>query len=209
MRSRWRRGFWVAVATCWIAVAAAGAKTKIVESAQDGQPQEAPARKLLVLAVTKDPITRATFEDVTAGELSLRGATAVASNRSFSELPKEREPFEAKLASEGFDAVLVSRVVGQDDKVTWKEGMTSYSPSYLGQGYWGGYWYTYQQVFIPGYLAKETRVRVRTDLWRMTAQGGRLVWSGTSETLDPLTVPRAAREVGAAVAKALAKAKLI
>jgi hypothetical protein len=36
-----------------------------------------------------------------------------------------------------------------------------------------------------------------------------MVWSGTSESLDPRTAAQAGREVGAAVAKALAKAKLI
>jgi len=145
----------------------------------------------------------------TPGTRRIGPPTAIPSHVSFPELPKERGPFEEKLVADGFDAVIVSRLVGMADKVKWKEGTVSYTPEYMGQDWWGGYWYTYQQVFLPGYLQKETRVRVRTDLWRTSGKDGRLAWSGTSETLDPVTAPRAAREVGAAVAKALAKAKLI
>jgi hypothetical protein len=210
-RLRWRTVL-IAVGACAFSVLAVPAKTKIVESEGKKVPGEAPPRKILVLVVASDSKVRATFEEVIAGELSLRGATAIASNVAFPELPKERGPFEAKLVADGFDAVTVSRLVSRDDKLEWKEGHESYRSDYQGMDCWGGYWYTYQQVFVPGYLEKETTVRARTDLWRTSgAQGskGRLVWSGTSQTLDPTTAPQAAREVGAAVAKALAKAKLI
>src|SRR5262245_50439207 len=205
---RWATAGIFAVA-CSLMVLAASAKTKIVQSEGDQPKGEAPPRKILVLVVATDPNVRAAFEEVIAGELSLRGAVAEASNISFPELPKERGPFEAKLVADGFDAVTVSRLVSKDDKLEWKEGHESYRSDYQGMDWWGGYWYTYQQVFVPGYLEKETTVRARTDLWRTAGAKGRLVWSGTSQTLDPTTAPQAAREVGAAVAKALAKAKLI
>jgi hypothetical protein len=202
-------GLILAAAACVLAVVAARAQTKMVATTGGEQPREAPPRKILVLTVATDPISRASFEDVIAGELSLRGATAVASHLSFPELPKERAPFEAKLLSEGFDALIVSRLVGKDQKTKVTEGYKSYETEYQGMDYWGGYWYTYQAVFVPGYLEKETRVRARTDLWRTAGAKGQIIWSGTSETLNPRTVDQAAREVGAAVAKALAKAKLI
>ena len=208
---RWRTAL-VAVGACALSVLAATAKTKIVESEGKKLPGEAPPRKILVLVVASDSNVRAAFEEVIAGELSLRGATAVASILSFPELPKERGPFEAKLVADGFDAVTVSRLVSRDDKLEWKEGHESYRSDYQGMDCWGGYWYAYEQVFVPGYLEKETTVRARTDLWRTSGASGtkgRLVWSGTSQTLDPTTAPQAAREVGAAIAKALAKAKLI
>jgi len=207
MKHPWSRLGIVAV-SCAIAIVAANAKTKMIATTGDKAP-EAPPKKILVLAVASDPITRAAYEDVIAGELSLRGATAVASHLSFPELPKERGPFEAQLKAEGFDALTISRLVGSDSKVKMQEGHESYATTYQGMDWWGGYWYTYEKVFVPGYLKTETRVRAQTDLWRTSSTGGKLVWSGTSETLDPRTAAQAAREVGAAVAKALAKANLI
>jgi hypothetical protein len=207
-KGRWN-SLWTAAAACLLAVVAASAKTKIVGTASDEKSPEAPPKKILVLAVAADPITRASFEDVIAGELSLRGATAVASHLSFPELPKERGPFEAQLQKEGFDALTISRLVGSDKKMKVKEGYATYGTTYQGMDWWGGYMYTYEKVFVPGYLQTETRARALTELWRRSESGGRLVWSGTSETLDPRTAAQAAREVGAAVAKALAKAKLI
>jgi len=199
----------IAAVTCVFAIVAASAKTKMVGTASDEKAPEAPPKKILVLAVASDPITRAAFEDVIAGELSLRGATAVASHLSFPELPKERGPFEAELKAQGFDALTISRLVGADKKFKVKEGYETYSTTYQGMDWWGGYMYYYEKVFVSGYLETETRARVLTEFWRRTDEGGRRVWSGTSETLDPRTAAQAAREVGAAVAKALAKAKLI
>ena len=208
MKRRWKCS-WTAIFVCALAVAAAVAKTKVVGTEETKNPPEAPPRKILVLVVAADPNIRSSFEEVIAGELSLRGAKAVASGVSFPELPKDRAAFEAKLTSEGFDAVTVTRLVGKEDKYEFKEGHTSYRSDYMGMDCWGGYWYAYSQVFVQGYLESETKVRARTDLWRTSATKGRLVWSGTTESLDPSSVPQAAREVGVAIAKALAKTKLI
>jgi len=208
MKRRWHRA-WIAVLVCSLAIAAAAAKTKVVGTEETKNLPEAPAKKILVLVVATDANVRKSFEEVIAGELSLRGTTAVASTTSFPELPKDRAEFEAKLTSEGFDAVTVTRLVSKEDKYEWKEGHESYRSDYMGFDCWGGYWYAYSQVFVQGYLESETKVRARTDLWRTSATKGRLVWSGTTESLDPSTVPQAAREVGVAIAKALVKTKLI
>jgi hypothetical protein len=198
----------VAAAVASLVTSGPSAQTKIVAT-EGEKSKEAPPRKILVLAVAADPTTRESFEDVIAGELALRGATAVPSHNSFPELPKERAPFEAKLKADGFDAVMVSRLIGSEDKFKVKEGFTTYATDYQGSDYWGGYWYTYQEVFVPGYLENEKRVRARTELWRASGGEGRLIWTGTSETMNPRTATQAAREVGSAIAKALAKAKLI
>ena len=209
MTKRRNRRFWAATAVCALAFEAASGKTKIVETTRHEGAAAGPARKVLVVAVTTDARTRNAFEDVIAGELSLRGVKAVPSYTDYPELPKDRAALEAKLAEGGFDSVLVSRLVDKTDKVEWKEGGTSFDAQYIGMDFWGGYMFAMQQISVPGYLEKETRVRVRSDLWRTSDKGGWLQWSGSSESIDPLTAPRAARQIGVAVAKSLAKAKLI
>ena len=206
---RHSRVFVSAIAAWGLAILSSYAQTKMVATKDEVKSKEAPPRKILVLTVAVDPISRASYEDVIAGEVSLRGANAVASHLAFPELPKERGPFEEKLRADGFDAVMISRIVSSEDKIKMTEGHTSYATDYQGTDYWGGYWYTYEKVFVPGYLEKEKRVRVRTDLWRASEGKGQLVWTGTSETLNPRTAAQAGREVGVAVAKALAKAGLI
>ena len=186
----------------------AGAKTKVVSS-DTKAPPEAPPKKILVLVVSQEPSLREAFEDVIAGELSLRGAKAVASHLSFPELPKDREVFAATLITEGFDAVTVSRLIGSEEKIKFTEGHGSYATTYQGMDWWGGYWYTYEKVFVPGYLNSEKKVSARTDLWRTEGVSGKLVWSGVTQTMDPRNVPQAAKEAGTAIAKALAKAKAI
>jgi hypothetical protein len=191
-----------------LAIAPAAAQTKMVTT--EGQKSEQPPpKKILVLTISEDATSRALYEDVIAGEVSLRGGNAAASHLAFPDLPKERAPFEAKLRELGVDAVLVSRLVGSEDKVKMTEGYATYSTEYQGMDWWGGYVYTCEKVFVPGYLQKEKRVRVRSDLWRALEGKGQLAWSGTSETLNPRTAAQASREVGASIANALAKKKLI
>ena len=185
---------------------AAGTKTTSTE-APDAP--TVPPKKILVLTVADDPPTRAQLEDVIAGELSLRGGNAAAAHLTFPDLPKERAPFEAKLRAEGFDAVMVSRLVSSDTKIKMTEGYSTYATDYQGMDWWGGYWYTYQAVFVPGYLNKESKVRVRTDLWRIVEGEGHIVWTGLSDTLNPRTAAQAGREIGVSIGNALAKKKLI
>jgi hypothetical protein len=205
MTKRKRR---VAVAGGLAMLVLLGAKTKMAESEKAAA--AGPVHKILVVAISKDPSIRAHFEDLFAGELSLKGASAVASHRLFPELPSDKASFEGKVAAEGFDAITFSRLVARTDTFTYVEGQPfTYETDYVGMSVWGGYMYTAERTFDPGYLQKETRVRVRTDLYRTSETGGKLAWSGTSETIDPHTLAQAGRDVGAAVAKALRKAKLL
>jgi len=199
----------MAAAGCGLAVALAAGKTKITTTPEPKGPPLGPPKKILVMVLSPDPDVRSGAEDAITGELSLRGANAVSSFVSFPELPKERGPFEKTLVSDGYDAVTVSRLVGRDDKTEWHPGMETYDYDYVGMGPWGGYWYTYQKVFVPGYLTAETSVRVRTDMWRTSGKDGRLVWSGTTDTYEPTSVPQMAHDIGVAVAKGIVRAKLI
>lgn len=203
------RGVVAVAVACAVAFAAAGAKTKLVDSVRHAGPETGPAKKILVLAVATDPQVRSSFEDVIAGELSLRGVAAKASHVDLRELPKDRAILEAKVTEGGFDAVLVSRLVGVTDKVEWKKGGTSFDADYIGMSFYGGYTFVMEQVAVPGYLEKETRVRLQSDLWRTSDKGGWLQWTGFSETIDPMNLTRGSKQVGAAVAKSLAKEKLI
>src|SRR5262245_19675690 len=101
------RRFSILAVALVLAIAAAVAKTKVVDTSADAA-KLPPPKEILVRAVAADPLTRAAFEDVIAGELALRGAAAVASHTDFPELPKERGPFEAKLKELGFDALTIS-----------------------------------------------------------------------------------------------------
>lgn len=208
MAGRWEAKGVVAAVLLGAAIAGAVAGTKLKQTTHAGAPA-GPAKKILLITVSPNPDARVALEDMFAGELSLRGATVVASHEPFPELPKDRETLRKKVVDEGFDAVVVSRLVGEDRKVVWKEGYTGYAAEYQGMDWWGGYWYTVQQVQVPGYLQDKSRVRVQTDFWWTSGASGQLAWSGTSDSLDPRTTPQAAHDVAVGVAKALAKAGLI
>lgn len=168
-----------------------------------------PAKKLLLVLVNPDLERRKNWEEIFAGELALQGVVVVPSYRLFPELPKDREAATAKVVAEGFDSVLITNLVDIETKVKWKEAETSLQPQYLGQDWYGSYWYTYQQVEVPGYMENKSRARFKCDYWRLDGGKGKIVWSGTSDSLDPGIKPQAGLDVITEITKALRKAGLI
>lgn len=168
-----------------------------------------PAKKLLLVLVSPDLDRRKNWEEIFAGELALQGVVVIPSYRLFPELPKDRETATAKVAAEGFDSVLITNLVGIETKVKWKESETSLQPQYVGQDWYGSYWYTYQQVEVPGYMENKSRARFKCDYWRLDEGKGRIVWSGTSDSIDPGIKPQAGLDVITKITQALRKAGLI
>ena len=189
------------------AVSAASAGTKLESTVTPTGPV-ARAKKVLVFLVNPDADRRSGWEEILAGEISLKGAQAVPSYRLFPELPKDRDAAFAKVVAEGFDAFLVAKLVGTESKVKFHEADTSMQPEYMGN-WWGAYVFTYEQVHLPGYAENKSRATIKVDMWKLDGEKSQMVWSGTSDSIDPRIDPAKGREVIVAVTKTLRKKGLI
>jgi hypothetical protein len=67
----------------------------------------------------------------------------------------------------------------------------------------------YEDVYYPGYIDTSTVVSVRTDLFLPQGSGGQLVWSATSEAINPSSRNEFRFSVANTAAKQLSKAHLI
>jgi hypothetical protein len=98
----------------------------------------------------------------------------------------------ALVRKEGFDGALVVRVVSDREKVTYRP------PSY-GPTFWGYYGYT--RTYDPGYYHTEQLVRVETSIYSIAQD--KLLWVGTTETVDPKSLSTLVEEVSKAVREEL------
>jgi hypothetical protein len=94
-----------------------------------------------------------------------------------------------KLEGYGIDGAIAVRLVSLEDKETYVPGTTT---SY-GGGYYGYYDRFGTVIYEPGYYRTDTYVKVETSLYDVA--GGKLLWAGVSETLNPSSVNGLIKEI--------------
>jgi len=90
------------------------------------------------------------------------------------------------IKEEGFDGVLLLRLVDEDNKVI-------YASEKLKPNYWdshNGFWTDYYE---PGYYTTEEKYYIQVSLYRLSDE--KLIWSGLSNIVDPTRVDFAIESV--------------
>ncbi len=175
------------------AILAAGcASTHIASTWKDPDDKGGPVKKMLVMVINPDEAIRKLAEN-RAVQTMPRGTVGVASYTMFDKPDPDPEKIKAKLTKEGFDAVLVSRLVSHDKTQTYVPPQTYLAPSYLPpygypaapyyRSFYGYYPYAYNYYTTPGYTTETQRILVETLLYRLP--DGKPVWSAVSETVNP------------------------
>ena len=151
--------------------------------------------------VTRNESSRRAAEDTLAADLTARGAHGIP---SYTLLPNDQhadaEAARAKLKEAGADGVVVMRVVGKDQQLTYTPG-TAFPSYYNGFGpYWGYGWHT---VYEPGYLETDTLVSVETLVYSLVQD--KLLWGGTSRTTNPANLNALIKEVAYTTSQEMTK----
>jgi hypothetical protein len=170
------------------------------------QPITPVGKTVAAVFVTQNVSQRRAAEDTMAADLRARGATAIPSYTVMQDYGGKTDADAAgtQLKKAGAQAVVIMRVVGKDQQVTYTPG-TAYPAYYGGFGpYWGYSWGT---VYDPGYLRTDTMVSVETLIYSLNS--GKLLWASTSRTTNPQNVDGLVKEVADATAKEMAKQGLL
>lgn len=170
--------------------------------------QRGPIEKILVVGVHESAMIQSVFEDHIRARFQERGIEAV---RSMDVIPPDkeldREAVKAAIASGGFDAVLVTRLIGVDTQSEWIDGETYVVP----RGYYNtfyGYYITVQEVVhAPGYMVESSVVSLETNIYDVASE--KLIWAALSETFDPPTAGDAIESVGKALLRDLTEDGLV
>jgi hypothetical protein len=161
-------------------------------------PAYSPATKfhrVLALGLSNKTEVRADFEDALAADLSSKGYEAVPGNAILlrpAGTQLDLNYLREQIRANQIDAVVVSRLVKVDNTVTYVPGTAYVAPFPYYNTFYGYYGALYPVVYSPGYLQKEKKVRVETNLYFVNgAPDGQLVWTGITDTFNPSNVHKA------------------
>ncbi|HYQ48050.1 MAG TPA: hypothetical protein VEP69_03200, partial [Thermodesulfovibrionales bacterium] len=163
------------LAACCMFLLAACATTTLTTVWRD-ETTLGPVGKMAVIGVFRTPAIRNIYEDEFVRQLKAHGVDAVA---SYTIVPSDEQPDKEvvtpKLKAQGFDNVLVTRLVDRKTVQTYIPGQAYIVPGYYHT--WGGY---YQYVYTPGYIVEDTYAYAETNIYDL--KKGKLIWAARSET---------------------------
>ena len=158
-----------------------GPSTKIEKTWSDPSLNPAtvkPFKKVLVVAQFNEESTRRIAEDKLVAHLP--SGTGVQSYSYLKPDDNEKGKVEARLKSDGFDGIIVMSLTNVDKS-------TNYVP---GTAYGGWYGYRYGS---PGYYTEDKTYLVETNIYSLEA--GKLMWSGTTSSLNPSKVDKTIEDI--------------
>ena len=206
-RSRHCRPIHALTAFTMVALAGCGS-TSLVNMWRDSTYPRQPLNRMLVVALRRDATSRRIWEDGFVVSLKSHGINATPSYDVFPNAPPDTMALSAAVRGRGFDAVLVTHSLGATTQTRFVPGYVSTEPvTYLSPWTWH-YATFYTQVYSPGYVEAVRVVRYESEVW-MVRGPGRLVWSGTTETMNPTSAAQVNKEIADVIVPALVKSGVI
>ena len=117
----------------------------------------------------------------------------------------ETDYLKAQVREHQIDAIVVSRLVKAEKNVTYFPGHAYTVPYPYYRSFYGYYPVAYAQVYSPDYLRGGTQGARRDQPVRDRDAGGRIVWTGISDTFNPNSPKKAIDGVVKFVVKELEK----
>ncbi len=157
--------------------------TKLAEW-RDAEFTGGPFTNVLVIGLFKDMPVRRVFETRMVEEITAGGARAIPSFSIMSTDEKvSRESVKAAIEGRDIDAVILTHLVGVEDKEVY------YPPSYRPvpyrhyNGYYGYYSHAYDYVYEPGYYQNYKVAKLESSMYEVATE--KLLWTMQSQSVDP------------------------
>lgn len=200
------------------ALVAGCASTEIVSQWRDPQYRDGPLKKVVVFIAAKDEGVRRAAEDRAVAALS-GGTKGVASYTLFPDqkvLDKKNEQMiKGVLEKQGIDGAIVTRLEAVDKDSVYVPPHTYTGPAAVPAvaavpygSFYGYYGYAYSYGYsTPGYTYQETKYRIETLVYRLPQ--GNIVWTATTESVNPDSRQQVTEELLRIVGQELAKDGII
>jgi hypothetical protein len=189
-------------------IGSCAASSNLVDMWKDPEAPAQPMRDVFVVVVQRDPITRRIWEDAFVNQLDRRGVSATPSYRMFPAAPPDTDKIERAVNGRGYEGVFIVHKLATETRKNYVPGYVTSVPV-TRYNHWRNAYYTYfHDIYRPGYVESERVARYQVDVWS-TGEEGRMVWSGTTETVNPTSARDASREVSRLVVPELAHTHLI
>jgi hypothetical protein len=168
---------------------ASGRSIKMVTSWFNSNYEGQEFHKVLVIGITQNLPIRADFEDEMAARIARPGMQTIPGNQILLRPDPKAKPdlnyLREQIRSYQIDAVVVSRVLKVDKKVTTVPSSTYVVPFPYYYSFYGYLDAVYPMVYDPGYTREDTTVVVETNFYATSKPDGDLVWTGISDSFNP------------------------
>ena len=168
-------------------------------------------KNILVLAINGRASIRAEFEDQLSAAITRPGIQAIP---SYSLLPRpDATPIDMSqlrdvVQGQHIDAIVASRVIKYTKTVTDIPGQ-AYTPYPYYGTFYGYYEAVYPVVYTPGYLQVEKTAQIETNFYSTVKPDGELIWTGTSDIVNPRTPTKGVDALVKILIQELQKQKII
>ena len=160
---------------------------------------------ILIVGMSNQETARRNFENSFVERLQKENVQA---NASFAVMPPEARPSEesikAVISDIKFDSVLITHLIGVEEKEIYTPPTYRRHPY---RGIYGYYGHVGGYVYEPGYYTRHERYKLETNLYDTKTE--QLVWSMQSETMNPNSDKNLIDAKIKAVIKRLKEQKLI
>jgi len=183
------------------------ATTELTKVYTDSAYSGGPIESVMVVGVSKKAKNRKMFEQFFTNQFKSNGIKAVS---SAAVIPGDNDPNKDKIKGaaieQGMGSVLVTHLVGvEKDETHHADSFTATPDSHLVFGtYYTG---TYRYEYRPGYTEQNTKVKLESNLYETKTE--KLIWSATSESINPESVNKVIEELCKEVMKSLRQNNLI
>lgn len=169
--------------------------------------------KVLVVGISAQDVYRRLFEDEFSLQLKAHGVEAVQGYTLFSDAElRDRNAVAERIKNMGFDAMLVSRMVGKRTEEYVQPGHTYVQPYFYQPHYYRDGWYTYYSqsyeiINEPPYVVQYQVLTMESNLYDAVAD--KLIWGAVSDTTVQGKVESVLKSYVKVVMDALAKSNLL
>ena len=183
------------------------ATTELTKVWKDSAYSGGPMESVMVVGVSKKAENRKMFEQFFTKQFKSNGIKAVS---SAAVIPGDNDPNKDKIKGaaqqQGMGTVLVTHLVGVEEEETHHSAAFTATPDHhllFGTYYTGTYRYEYR----PGYTEQNTKVRLESNLYETKTE--KLIWTATSESINPASVDEVIEGLCKEVMKSLRQNNLI
>ncbi len=169
---------------------------------------ESPLKKILVIAIRRNPIQRRIWEDAFVGDLLKHRIEATSSYRLFpNALPDTNQVFEA-IQENSFDGIIVILLLHPETQTNYVQGYVTTEKTTRFNNFRNRYDIYYNDVLHPGYVDSLKVKRSSIDVWALKKED-RIIWGATSNSPDLNTVESVQSDIAELVIAELARHAII
>jgi hypothetical protein len=184
-----------------LVMAACASSGRLVQSWKDPAVKKLDFERVVAIALVEDGPTRRLAESEMA---RIIGPDAVPGSQVIPEEElRDVDKVKARLKSEGFDGAITMRLVDVETEI--RDEQDPLPTSYF--TIWGYYGFVTLAERGPAYTTLDSKLQIEVNIYSL--ENEKLLWSGTTETLQPRLLETLVKDIADVVSKRLKREGLI